>query len=170
MRFNSGMPYETWSALGPRIAAGANASRWWLGDWLVFGERRYGARYRLAVAATGLDYQTLRNYAMVARRFELSRRRDSLSFQHHAEVCALSDEEQDRWLDVAAEHRWSKRELRSHLQRCRRQESSPDDRHLLRLTVEPAREERWREAAASCRCSLEEWVILALDVAAAALI
>jgi hypothetical protein len=43
------------------------------------------------IVATGLDYQTLRNYAAVARRFELSRRRDNLSFHHHAELCALSE-------------------------------------------------------------------------------
>jgi hypothetical protein len=51
-------------------------------------------------------YQTLRNYAVVARRLKLSRRRDNLSFQHHAEVCALGFEEQDRWLDLAAESPW----------------------------------------------------------------
>lgn len=63
---------------------------------------KYGRRCRGAIAVTGLDYQTLRNYAVVARRFDLSRRRDSLSCQHHAEVCALSDSEQDRWLDLAS--------------------------------------------------------------------
>ena len=109
MRFSSWMPYEIWSALGPRIASRANASRWWLGDLVVFGERRYGHRYRLAIDATGLDYQTLRNYAVVARRFVLCRRRDNLSFQHHAEVCALSARSQcafEEWvirsLDAAA--------------------------------------------------------------------
>ena len=58
--------------------------------------------------ATGLDYQTLREYGVVARRFEWSRRRDNLSFQHHAEVCALTGAEQDRWLDLAAPNRWSR--------------------------------------------------------------
>jgi hypothetical protein len=170
MRFNSRMPYELWSALGPRIAARANASRWWLGDWLVFGERHYGSRYRVAIETTGLDYQTLRNYAMVARRFEPSRRRDNLSFQHHAELCSLPDQDQDRWLDLAAQHQWSRRELRSRLQRCRERDASHGDHHLLRLTVDPVRELLWREAAASCGCSLEEWVVRALDVAAANLI
>ena len=41
-----------------------------------------------------LDYQTLRNYAWVARRFAMSRRRDTLSFGHHAEVPALPEPEQ----------------------------------------------------------------------------
>ncbi len=52
----------------------------------MFGERRFGTRYRSAIEATDLDYQTLRNYAWVARNVDAGRRREELSFQHHAEV------------------------------------------------------------------------------------
>lgn len=165
LQFSSRMPYEIWSALGARIAARSNATSWWLGDWLVFGEDRYGHRYRLAIETTGLDYQTLRNYAVVARRFKLSRRRDSLSFQHHAEVCALSDEDQDRWLDLASEHHWSKHELRLRVRRARGRDEREEESHVLRLTIDREREQRWREAAAGSDCSLEAWVIQALDAA-----
>jgi hypothetical protein len=55
----------------------------------------YGRRCKEAVALTGLDYQTLRNYTVVTRRFELSCRRDNLPFQYHAEDGSLSDYEQD---------------------------------------------------------------------------
>jgi hypothetical protein len=41
------------------------------------------------------------NYAWVARRFELSRRRDTLTFGHHAELAALREPEQGSWLDQA---------------------------------------------------------------------
>jgi hypothetical protein len=41
------------------------------------------------------------NYAWVARRFAMSRRRDTLSFGHHAEVAALPEPEQDFWLREA---------------------------------------------------------------------
>jgi DNA-binding SARP family transcriptional activator len=115
VRFDPLLPFETWKAIGPRIATYSTASAWWLGDWLAFGQMNYGRRYEDAVAATGLDDQTLRNYAVVARRFASSRRRDSLSFQHHAEVCALSDDDQELWLDIAATRGWSKRELRRHI-------------------------------------------------------
>ena len=167
MRFSARMPFEIWSALGPRIAVRANASRWWLGDWLVFGERYYGTRYREAIAATGLDYQTLRNYAVVARRFELSRRRDNLSFQHHAEVCSLPDPEQEHWLDLATRRHWSKQELRLRIRRMKRIEQDRNEPHTLRFTVDDEHEERWREAATRCQCAFEDWVIRALDVAAA---
>ena len=72
LRLRPDMSFDAWSALGARIAGRAKSTSWWLGDWIVFGERHYGSRYRIAVQATGLDYQTLRNYAAVARRFGVS--------------------------------------------------------------------------------------------------
>jgi len=59
-----------------------------------------------------LDYGTLRNYAWVARRFALSRRRDMLSFGHHAEVAAMPEAEQEYWLGKAEELSWSRNQLR----------------------------------------------------------
>jgi hypothetical protein len=66
-------------------------------NWLAFGQDKYGRRYREAIAVTGPDYETLRNYAVVARRFPSYRRRYNLTFQHHAAVCPLPDAEQDLW-------------------------------------------------------------------------
>lgn len=174
MRFHPRFPFEEWRALGGRIAMRASASLWWLGDWLRFGEEAYGRRYKDGVALTGLDYQTLRNYAVVARRFELSRRRDTLSFQHHAEVCALGDAEQDVWLDRAESSGWSRNELR----RRRRSELTPGSGALtqrsgaasapLRLAVDGDRHNRWQEAAFRNQSDLESWMIRTLDAAAAA--
>jgi hypothetical protein len=162
------MPYESWKTLGARIAAHSNATRWWLSDWIAFGERRYGDGYRAAVAATGLDYQTLRNYGVVARRFELYRRRDNLSFQHHAEVCPLTDSEQDRWLDLAAANHWSRQKLRAQIRASRRVEERRLSSRVLRLTVDVEREQRWRAAAARLECSFEDWALRSLDAAASA--
>jgi len=106
------LPFEAWLGVGAQLAAVASASAWCLGDWLAYGQAAYGGQYREAVARTGLDYQTLRNYAWVAGRFELSRRRDTLSFGHHAEVAALPAPEQDFWLRKAEQFGWSVRRLR----------------------------------------------------------
>lgn len=57
-------------------------SSWCLCDWLAHGEDAFTGRYRDAVERTALDYQTLRNYAWLARPLALSRRRDTLSFAH----------------------------------------------------------------------------------------
>jgi hypothetical protein len=161
------LDFESWRRLGARIASRADVTTWWLGDWLAFGERRYGRRYRDAVDATGLDYQTLRNYASVARHFPMARRHPNLSFQHHAEVCALDEDEQDRWLALAERYRWSRRELRRQLHRATEPaQPEPGVMRLLRLKVDSGRESRWREASARCHCSLEDWAARTLDAAA----
>jgi hypothetical protein len=75
------LPFEAWLGVGAQLAAVAASSAWCLGDWLAYGQAAYGNRYRDAVERTGLDYQTLRNYAWVAGRFALSCRRDTLSME-----------------------------------------------------------------------------------------
>jgi hypothetical protein len=160
------LPFETWRALGAKLGTYVNASAWWLGDWLVFGQAKYGRRYKDAIAATGLDYQTLRNYAVVSRRFPMSRRRDSLSFQHHADLCALPDDEQDLWLDRAMTQRWSRNELRRNVRAAARPDKPFGRAGQLIVALDPERERRWRDAAQRSRCELEDWVVRALDEAA----
>jgi hypothetical protein len=101
-----------WQLLGDQLLAISNSSTWWIADWLIYGESTYQDRYQEAISRTSLDYQTLRNYAWVARRIELSRRRDNVSFAHHAEVAALEPPEQDYWLRKAEELGWSRNRLR----------------------------------------------------------
>jgi hypothetical protein len=166
MRFDPLMPIDRWKAVGARIAAYSEAASWWLGDWLAFGQAKYGRRYKEGIALTGLEYQTLRNYAAVARRFDVSRRRDDLSFQHHAEVCALTDDAQDLWLDLAVTRRWSKAELRRCLRATVPGRAADGQAAVLRLTLERQREHLWREAARRGDCALETWMIQVLDEAA----
>ncbi|MFI6339590.1 LmbU family transcriptional regulator [Streptomyces sp. NPDC050535] len=113
MIFPQNLSERSWERIGSSLRELTNSSAWWLGDWLTFGEAAYGwRRYREAIDRTGLDYQTLRNYAWVARRFEHHRRRDTLSFAHHAEVTRMSPPEQDYWLRKAEQRKWSRNELR----------------------------------------------------------
>jgi hypothetical protein len=162
------MPFEVWLNVGERLGRYSNASGWWLGDWLAFGRHKYGRRYKQAIAVTKLDYQTLRNYAVVARRFEPARRRVDVSFQHHAEVCALEDDEQDRWLELAGRSGWSRNELRRRI----RADGAPAPpaavaRHVFPLPLDPGREAAWRRAADVSRCDLVTWIHRVLDEAAA---
>jgi hypothetical protein len=166
MRFSEALSFQGWLEVGRRVRTHHDASLWWLGDWLNHGRRMYGRRYKYGVVMTGLDYHTLRNYAMVARRFELSRRRDSLSFHHHAELCPLTTEEQDRWLDRAERGAWTRNELRRRL----REELHPQGTQIaigLRIALDAARRSRWLGAAEASGTKLEEWAIATLDAAAA---
>jgi hypothetical protein len=113
MVFPENLPERSWERIGAGLRELVNSSAWWLADWLIFGESTYGwRRYKEAIERTGLDYQTLRNYAWVGRRFEHHRRRENLSFAHHAEVARMAPPEQDYWLRKAEQHKWSRNELR----------------------------------------------------------
>jgi len=161
-----GVSYESWQQAGRKISDVADSSAWCLGDWLAFGHTRYTDRYRRAVDAVGLDYQTLRNYAWVARSFELSRRRDSLSFQHHAEVAAFKPHEQDYWLDQVERQGWSRNELRRKIRGGLEKPEPIGIEQLPRLQVEAERIMRWREAAERANLSFEESITENLDAAA----
>ena len=165
LRLPASLSFERWQALGRQIGSITNASSWWLGDWAFYGEGSYGAKYKQAIEVTGLDHQTLRNYAWVAGRFDLSRRRDNLSFAHHAEVAALPDEEQDEWLGLAERSRWSRNELRARLRKERRARI-PSGVELVRLNVDAARIQRWNAAADAASLELTEWLVAAADDAA----
>jgi hypothetical protein len=112
LRLPRRMAFEKWVGIGNYLSGVMSASSWCLGDWLVYGEATFTGRYRDAIELTSLDYQTLRNHAWVARSFPMSRRRDRLSFTHHAEVAALPEPEQDFWLLKAEQHAWSVKRLR----------------------------------------------------------
>lgn len=114
------LAFEEWNAIGAQIGEIGHASLWWLGDWLQYGAKQpYGEKYAQAIENTGYEYGTLRNAASVAGRIELSRRRDSLSWGHHAEVAKLDPAEQDVWLDRAEAEKWTCGQLRVALRRAR---------------------------------------------------
>jgi len=113
-----------WGRQGRWLGALGRGSGWWIGDWLRYGNSRYGDRYGPAARLTGYDVQSLMNMAYVAGRFEVSRRRDALSFSHHAELAGLPVEEQDLWLDRAEASALSARALRFELRQARRRAAS----------------------------------------------
>jgi hypothetical protein len=98
----------------------SRVSNWWVGDWLQYGSARWGEKYVEAARITGYDVKTLRNIAYVARHFDLSRRRDTLTWSHHAEVAMLDPNEQDKWLDRAVADRLAVADLRIELRRTQR--------------------------------------------------
>jgi hypothetical protein len=111
-----------WVRAGKRLGAMTRCSQWWLGDWVRYGTGRWGEKYKEAARISGYDIKTLRNIAYVAEQIEVSRRRDDLTWSHHAEVCGLEPEEQDKWLEVAAAQRMSVADLRIELRGARREE------------------------------------------------
>ncbi|MFF2331555.1 MULTISPECIES: LmbU family transcriptional regulator [unclassified Streptomyces] len=162
------LPLDSWRHLGEHISQISNASAWWLGDWLVFGHDKYPDRYKRAMVDTSLDYGTLRNYAWIARRFEPARRREALSFQHHVEVAALPEKEQEHWLDFAEKFSWSRNELRKQLRASYADDQPALDENPeinLRLRVAKDQIERWEKAAQRVGTDLVDWIAATLEKA-----
>jgi hypothetical protein len=124
------LPFGDWVLHGRRLGVIGRSAGWWIGDWLRYGNAKYGERYAHAATITGYDTQTLMNMVYVASRFDGARRRQGLSWSHHAEVAALPPEEQERWLTRAEADRLSVRCLREELRRERRALNAGREKHL----------------------------------------
>jgi hypothetical protein len=164
------LSFDEWQLAGHRLSGIVDSSCWWLGDWLTYGKDHYSGRYQRGIEEVGLKYQTLRNYAWVARRFPLHRRRAALTFQHHAELASLPAEEQDKWLDRAERGNWTTKQLRTATQLTRRKANNTDSvaeiESMKQLAVPGDRVEWWREAAQHSGTAFEQWVLSTLDQAA----
>lgn len=114
-----------WARIGQRLGVMGRCSQWWIGDWIRYGDAKYGEKYSRASKLTRYDVQTLMNYVYVATRFaDIARRRETLSWSHHDAVAALEPDKQDSWLTLAAGLKWAVNDLRSEL-RARRAGSDP---------------------------------------------
>lgn len=168
LRMPAGMNFDDWEQAGRRLAGILDSSAWWLGDWLVYGKDNYDDRYQRGIRAAGLKYQTLRNYAWVSRRFDYSRRRPALTFQHHAEVASLPLDDQETWLQRAQDGGWSTKQLRTAIQHARDPRRVPARQApaVSRLPVPENRLLWWNEAAERTGVEFDAWVLMTLDSAA----
>jgi hypothetical protein len=114
------MGLAEWTAVGRRLGAMGRCGQWGLGDWIRYGNVKFGERYARAARITGYDVQTLMNMVYVASRFEISRRRENLSWSHHETLASLDPDEQDHWLDLAVSEKLSVSDLRVELRSARR--------------------------------------------------
>lgn len=108
-----------WQEFGAVLGRMERSVQWWTGDWVRFGEARYGEMYSQALDSMDREYGTLANYVYVSDRFDSSRRRENLSWGHHREVAADPPEVADKWLDVAESEALSVMELRKARRRSR---------------------------------------------------
>lgn len=164
------LSFDEWTLAGRRLSGLVDSSCWWLGDWLVYGREQYSDRYQRGIEAVGLQYQTLRNYAWVARRFPKDRRHSALTFQHHSELASLPDEEQDQWLEQAEQRGWTTRQLRLAVRNAQLagppEPAADKPEKMKKLAVPGSRVDWWHKAAERAGVSFEQWVLSALDHAA----
>ncbi|MDD5543880.1 MAG: MT-A70 family methyltransferase [Acidobacteriia bacterium] len=112
---------EEWLKVGEGLRFIEGAVQFWIGDWARFGEKRGfytdSSVYDEIEKATGYERKTLCNFKNISEQIESSRRREDLSFGHHAEVAPLSPEKQKEYLDRAVEEKLSVRELREEIRK-----------------------------------------------------
>lgn len=114
LRFPAGrMPFDSWRETLRGLGAMAHGHQWWIGDALVEGERQYGEEAAQGEHDLGIPAQTQLNWRWVASRIELSRRREELTWSHHAEVARLDPDTQDALLERAIEESLGVRQLRT---------------------------------------------------------
>lgn len=123
LKLDEQIRFNDWRDLGEGIAKGGDRKLWELADWAAFGLAKLKDDPSWLIYRTIIEQIYARgsfyNLASVARRVDVSRRREALTFSHHIEVAPLEPDEQDAWLLDALRHNWSVRELRDEIQRAR---------------------------------------------------
>jgi hypothetical protein len=109
-----------WSRAGHQLGVMDRCSPWWIGDWIRYGNAKFGERYSRAAKISGYDIQTLMNRVYVASHFEISRRRENLSWSHHDAVAALPRDQQEYWLEKAITEGLTRADLRTELRTSQR--------------------------------------------------
>ncbi|MGA9855324.1 MAG: MT-A70 family methyltransferase [Gammaproteobacteria bacterium] len=110
---------EDWNTVGAQLKQASGSVMWWLGDWLNFGERKYGEMYAQAMEATEYGYQALKDAKYVSTHVEWSRRRDHVPHGIHREVASLAPPDQERLLAQAEAENWTVREMRRAVRRTK---------------------------------------------------
>jgi hypothetical protein len=113
------LDFAEWARYGRRLGTAGRGASWWIGDWLNYGESKYGEHYSRAAQITRYEVQSLMNMSYVSAHVDISRRRETISWSHHAEVAPLPPIEQDGWLDRVATEGLSVRALRRELRQAR---------------------------------------------------
>jgi len=84
---------------------------WWIGDWLRFGEQRWGQMYDAAQRVTGYHYDHVRSAKRVAETYKIGERSPDLSWRHHHRAAALPQPERNARIRDLAEQGYSQRQI-----------------------------------------------------------
>jgi N6-adenosine-specific RNA methylase IME4 len=120
LELRSDLTEKEWQDVGEWLQAVNRASAWWVGDWLRHNRGKWGEAYLEAMKGSDRAYQTLANAKWVADSFsDFSRRRENLSWAHHAEVAGCDQAEADELLDLCEHAGLNREQLRLEIRRRR---------------------------------------------------
>lgn len=162
IQFHDELSFDEWDALGKKLAPLGKSIGFIIGDWINYGETRYGEKYERALDRTGMTYTTLANFSYVARKVEISLRNEKLDFTQHYVVAKLkTDDEKRHWLKMAEKHKLSIRRLRKSINFGRlatekEVQGDPADRGYVTYLALLNRIRRWW-ARETDKAPVEEW-------------
>jgi hypothetical protein len=162
IQFHGDLSIDEWESIGEKLGDAERSIGFLIGDWINYAEEKWGEKYNDAIACTGLAYQTLANYAYIARKVEFSSREENLTIKHHLAVAKLKDpEEQKHWLNQAVKHDLSVERLRKSLNFGRlateeEVQGDPADRGYVTYLALLNRIRRWW-ARETQKAPVDEW-------------
>lgn len=123
-----GLSFDHWERIGLVLRRAESGIQWWIGDWMVYGEHEYKEKYAQATDAndkTGINIDTLRNYQWVSEHVPPVMRITEIPWSFHQLVAALPPEDQQQWLNKAAERKaasepYTFRELKKEIEKVER--------------------------------------------------
>lgn len=113
---DNGASVDDWIRLGTYLRKIGTSYQWLVADWMAQGERVHKKTYEEAAAIVGKSIKTLYNWTSIGNQVEISRRRERLTFTHHAVVASLTPEWQTYWLQWAEVKGWKTRQLEMMIQ------------------------------------------------------
>lgn len=134
------LSFDEWAKLGETLKVVHRATLFWIGDWLNYGERKYGEMFAQAIDATYYSLSTLQTAKWVSDRIETSMRMEDLTWNHHQVIAPLEPNEQGEWLDRAVRGEdgrpWSVRKLRAELQQQRSEREDHESKVKATISIE----------------------------------
>jgi hypothetical protein len=97
------MRYEEWAAIGQVLRRTSSQVQWAIGDWLLYGEHKFGEMYVQAADMTGYDQGYLRHLTRASKAIPSVMRHHNLGHSYYVAVALtdLSDEDKEELLKAA---------------------------------------------------------------------
>ena len=106
------LAYPDWVATGRSLATRKVQTEWMIADWLTFGRTNFAEQIELELGTLGMDNRDVKRIEKTAQAFPPALRDPTLSFDHHAHVADLPQQEALPLLKQAKSERWTARKTR----------------------------------------------------------
>lgn len=120
------LSFDEWMGYGKTLSAMQDSIPWWVGDWINYGEAKYGETYSQGLSLWDFGYQTLTNMAYVSRRYPPDQR-TSLSWTHHRHAASMEPKERGALLKKAKDEEWTTRQLQIEVAKAKLKDTGDEE-------------------------------------------